>query len=116
MTVTPDGRHALTGGAVGTLHLWDLPSGALIGSFGESGPAITAVAITPTAHRGIAADEAGILRMWDLTSGTLLAQFNTTDGPDSYLISALALTPDGQYLTGSRADGQMLFLKVEGCC
>jgi WD40 repeat protein len=70
----PDGRTvAVTGGANGSVRVWDLQSGRAVGeplvSGGEKITAVMTATLTDQRVVLTAADEAGTVRTWDLASG-----------------------------------------------
>ena len=69
MAVTPDGRHALTGGADGTARVWDLATGQHTTTLTGHTDWVTAVAVTPDGHEAVTTGQDGTIRVWNLHSG-----------------------------------------------
>jgi WD40 repeat protein len=93
VTLTPDGRLAISGSDDNTLKVWDLESGnELMTLTGHTG-SIDAVAVTPDGQRVISGSQDKTLKVWDLESGNEIV---TLSAPLSPHISSkmIALTPD----------------------
>jgi WD40 repeat protein len=82
VTVTPDGRRAMSASADGTLRVWDLASSEEVavlrglggwvpaqGRFGAHEAPVLAVAVTPDGRRAVSASDDGTLRLWEISSG-----------------------------------------------
>ena len=84
VTVTPDGRRAVSTSWDGTLRIWDLESGQTLGTLsiwdlgsGKTLPMLESLRVTPDGRRAMSASEDGTLVLWDLESGQILC---TTGG------------------------------------
>jgi hypothetical protein len=95
VAVTPDGRRAVSGSAIGTLKLWDLERGAELATLEGHGGYVNAVAVTPDERRAVSGSDDRTLKVWDLERGTVLATF-TAD----HAITAVAAVSDRLFLTG----------------
>jgi WD40 repeat protein len=102
LAFAPDGRRLLSGGADGTLRLWDLEKGRQLSVLrGHSGK-VWSVAFTPDGHAALSAGKDKVVRLWDLERGEQRHAW-----PDR-TNRALALSADGRLvLTGSVADGMV---------
>jgi WD40 repeat protein len=67
--ISPDGRIAVTCGAVGTARLWDATAGAFTGRELSHGAPITAVGFTPDGGMLLTGGGDGIVRTWDVADG-----------------------------------------------
>ncbi len=112
ITITPDGKKAITGSFDGTARLWDLETGELIRQFRDAGEPwggclVLCVALTPDgkilalSHRG----EAGIT-LWDVATGEGLGRL--TGHVDR--IDSIAFSPDGKTLISEGIDDIHLHL------
>ena len=124
--ITPDGRQAISGFFDGTLKLWDLQTGELVRVMlghkscssaaeitsdgrtvvpklviSQSSLCWQATAITSDGRRAISGsrDSSGELRLWDLLTGELCLVIAGHDDD----VTALAVTPDGQYAASRHA-------------
>lgn len=92
----PGGGPLVTGGADGTLRLWDVATGVEIRRFTGHTGAITALAISRDGARLVSASEDGTLRVWDLINGVQAGQLTGVDGA----ITTLAFGADGALVSG----------------
>jgi len=82
LSLTQDGRRALTGHSDQTMRLWDMTNGKELRQFPGHSQKIVAVAFLPTAKRGLSAADRQ-LRLWDLETGQVLRTIPT--GEDTKL-------------------------------
>ncbi|MFF4078332.1 protein kinase [Streptomyces sp. NPDC001777] len=101
LSVTPDGRYALSGGSQNEVFRWDLGTGARIGTVDSVADHVMCVALTPDAGSALVCDGpvGNEPSWWDLAKekrrGVLRGH------PKQ--VTALVITPDGRHaLTGSR--------------
>lgn len=108
MTVTPDGRCAISAALNNTLEVWDLENGQDIHTLKGHTSYVKQVRVTPDGRRAISA--AGTtytvhsldnsLKVWDLEQGTELQALKGHQNN----VEALAITPDGQYVVSASWD------------
>jgi WD40 repeat protein len=97
VTMTPDGRAAVSASGDGTLKLWDLATGQALTTFTGHEAAVNAVA-APDDRRALSASDDRTLRLWDRSTGQLL---RTLTG-HARAVRAVTVTPDGRHaLSGS---------------
>jgi WD40 repeat protein len=72
VAVSADGRRAISGGADGTVRVWDLESGELLNALTGHDSFVAAVAITADGRRAVSGGGDGTVRVWNLDSGELL--------------------------------------------
>jgi WD40 repeat protein/serine/threonine protein kinase len=113
LAVTPDGRHALTGGpitltALGPkagpdrdLHLWDLDSGMEVRHFSGHQDTVWSVAISPDGRRGASGSMDGTVRVWDLDSGAEVRRFKGHPGGWATVVGFL---PSGKLILSGGTD------------
>jgi WD40 repeat protein len=100
LAYSPDGCRIATGGADGTLNLWDAATGTLIRRTHEGYPGhVGAVAFSPDGTRVASAASPGFgkIRIADVATGREIRSLN--DG--GFEICALAFSPDGIHLTSA---------------
>jgi WD40 repeat protein len=96
VSVSLDGRRAVTGGTDNAVRVWGLPEGRDLGLLTHGG-AVFAVAVTPDGKRAASASADKTVRLWDLDSLRELGRF---EGHEK-AVNALAFSPDGtKLLTG----------------
>ncbi|HRJ54959.1 MAG TPA: hypothetical protein PK152_08090 [Anaerolineales bacterium] len=93
LTVTPDGRFALTGNDIGEIHVWDLADGTL--RFTESGHrnGVDTLLISPDGNLLVSSSYDGV-RLWDATSWTILSTIDSR-------FYRIGFTSDGRFLVSS---------------
>jgi WD40 repeat protein/serine/threonine protein kinase len=100
VTVSRDGRFALSGGEDHILHLWDLRAGyELRGLAGHAGD-ILAITISADSHTALSTGEDKSIRLWDLDKGTEIRTFAGHGAP----VFAAAYSPDGKHVLSASAD------------
>jgi WD40 repeat protein len=110
MGLSPDGTILVTGsrnyderGRM-LIETWEVPSGKRLSAGGIPFPPPPHFAFSPDGSILVVGDGSGAVRFWDFRTGKqtgLLYQFNDPNNPDgifSYIISALAFSPDGSLL------------------
>jgi len=90
VSVTPDGRRAISGGADHALCLWDLESGRCVKRFRGDG-SLSCVSITPDGERAFSGGFEK-LRLWDLA---LAKPLLVIERPGMFFAD-LSVTPDGR--------------------
>jgi WD40 repeat protein len=110
VTVTPDGRRAVSASTEGTLRVWDLESGQTLRTLVGHTNDFWAAVITPDGCQAVSAsDDDRTLRLWDLESGQILRTFEDhTDG-----VLALAVTPDGHRAVSASFDKKLRLWDLE---
>ena len=100
VSLSPDGKQAISASEDGTLKIWDIGSGTSIRTLEGYTASVRAVAITPDGTQAISAPDDKTLRVWDIGSGTLL---RTLEGHTAS-VSAVAITPDGKQVISASSD------------
>jgi WD40 repeat protein len=109
VTVTPDGRRAVSGSTDRTLRLWDLESGQTIHTLKGHTNFVMAVALTPDGRRAVSGSDDQTLRFWDLESGQTLRTLKGHTGS----VWAVAVTPDGRRAVSGSDDQTLRFWDLE---
>lgn len=92
VSVTSDGRRAISGSIDHTLRVWDLESGQCLRVLEGHSATIACVSVTPDGRYGVSGSEDNTLRVWDLESGQCL---RILEG-HSCIVSSVNVTPDGR--------------------
>ena len=101
MSVTPDGRYALTAGFTDySIYLWNIATGKAIRRI-TSG-AVAVVALSPDGRYALGGQRHGITKMWDLSSGAELKTFS--QGNFFTQIDAVAFSSDGKHALSAGTD------------
>ena len=78
MSVSPDGRRAVSASDDQTLRLWDLESGQCLRTSKATRTTVTSVSVSPDGRRAVSASYDKTLRVWDLESGQCLRTSKAT--------------------------------------
>jgi WD40 repeat protein len=107
VAVSSDGARVASGGADGTVRVWDRRSGQVTLTLRAPGDAITAVAFSPDGRRLAAGSAAGAVRVWDAAQGVQVVTWQA----HSEGVTGLAWGPDGRRLAttgkGEEAHGEL---------
>lgn len=104
LALTPDGRHAITGGQDATVRLWDLRSGTLVRTLRGHGAHVSAVVGLPGGLQCLSAGEDALLILWDLESGQALHRF----AGHTEMINAVAVSPDGKWAASGAGQASLV--------
>lgn len=91
VSVTPDGRRAISGGYDKAMRLWDVETGICLRSFIGHVTNIRCLALTPDGN--IAVTGSNDIRVWNLDTGECIRTINTS----SY-IDNISITSDGNFV------------------
>lgn len=92
LSVTPNGRLALSCGEGETLIVWDLETGARMKEFDAQSMTVCALSMTPDGRVAVSGDKDGEVRVWDLENCKCLHVLKGHSGE----IASLCVTPDGR--------------------
>jgi WD40 repeat protein len=108
VSVTPDGRRAVSGSEDRTVRLWDLEGGAPRTFEGHT-DGVQAVSVTPDGRLAVSGSKDHTLRLWDLKSGQALRTF---EGHTSW-VNAVVVTLDGSRVVSASTDGTLRLWDLE---
>jgi WD40 repeat protein/serine/threonine protein kinase len=100
VSISPDGRHVLSGSRDKTIRLWELSTGNCIRTLqGHTGP-VSSLAISPDSRYIVSGSWDKTLRLWELSTGSCIRTFegHTDD------VSSVAISPDGRYVLSAGWD------------
>jgi WD40 repeat protein len=107
LTISPDGRYALSGGndPDTDLILWDYETGTalrhLTGSLGN----IYDVAFTPGGKQALAATQDGALILWNLTTGEVIRRLEGHQGS----VNSVEISSNGRYAISGSLGGDVIY-------
>ncbi|WP_238009537.1 protein kinase [Dactylosporangium sp. AC04546] len=101
VSLSADGRLALTGENDEGLRLWDTTTGTVVRTFGGAQNTPDAVALTADGRVAVSCGYTDFVSVWDATDGRRL---RVLDGHERGA-TCLALTPDGRYVLSGHRDG-----------
>jgi WD40 repeat protein/tRNA A-37 threonylcarbamoyl transferase component Bud32 len=93
VSLTPDGRYAVSGGKGTTIRLWDFETGQCLHILEGHKEEIFTVAITPDCRYAVSGSDDKTVRLWDLKIGKCL---HTMEGHTAGVYS-VSITQDGRY-------------------
>src|SRR5229473_2976779 len=100
VTVTPDGKRAVSASYDRTLKVWDLDTGRALRTLEGHSLFVNGVAVTPDGKRAVSASSDNTLKVWDLETGRAL---RTLEG-HTHHVNGMAVTPDGKRVVSASAD------------
>jgi WD40 repeat protein/serine/threonine protein kinase len=110
---TPDGQHALSGSADGTLKLWWLPGGRCLHTFTGHREWVTSLALGNDGRAVLSGSADRAVRLWEVATGRCLRVF---EGHTSWVL-AVALSADGRLAISAGGDGLLKLWDTEsGTC
>jgi WD40 repeat protein len=92
VSISADGRLAVSGGDDGTVRVWDLDAGTLLHALTGHDRGVTVVAVSADGRRAVSGGDDGTVRVWDLDAGTLLHALTGHDRG----VTAVAVSADGR--------------------
>jgi WD40 repeat protein len=100
VTVTPDGKQAVSASWDHTLKVWDLATGHVARTLEGHSASLECVAVTPDGQRAVSASDDFNLKVWDLETGR---ELRTLKGHSSS-VHGVAVTPDGKRAVSASGD------------
>lgn len=113
VTITPNGRFAISGSWDSTLRVWDLATGKCLRVLKGHQDYVTAVAVSPDGRFALSGSRDKTLRLWKLSTGNCVSVFQ---GHSDY-ISSVVFTSDGRFAFSGSWDKTIRLWKLEtGTC
>ncbi|GAK50003.1 serine/threonine protein kinase with WD40 repeats [Candidatus Moduliflexus flocculans] len=100
ISVTPDGRFAVSGGRDRTVRVWTLANGTSLRELKGHRGSVSCVAVSPDRYFALSGSWDTTLRLWALATGECLKVFK--DHED--YVRAVAITPDGRFAISGSTD------------
>ncbi|MBI5387289.1 MAG: hypothetical protein HZA90_21690 [Verrucomicrobia bacterium] len=109
VSVTPDGRRAVSAGYDLTLRIWDLESGACLRTLKGHTNWVKSVEVTADSQRAVSGSVDNTVRVWNLHCGQCLGVYSA-----SAPFNSVALNGDGNVICAGTNTGEVLFLELHG--
>jgi len=109
VTVTLDGRFALSGRNSKICILWDLESGLALKTLTGHSDSISALCVTPDAKFAVSGSKDKTCILWDLSTGQAIK--STSGHTDN--ITTINITPDNKYALSGSADNACILWNLE---
>ena len=107
VSLSPDGRRAISGSHDDTLRVWDLESGECLKTLKGHTSAVTSVSLSADGRRAISGSWDNTLRVWDLESGECLWVMKELG------FSSLGTSVSGRDLVIGCSDGLIKSYRIE---
>jgi WD40 repeat protein len=109
VTVSSDGRAAISASDDHTLKVWDISTGQELRTLAGHGREVRSVTMFPGIDYAVSASDDYTVKVWDVMSGQCLATF-TTDG----IVWSVVVVPGKNLIIAGDDLGQVHFLRIEG--
>ena len=102
LSMTPDGRLAVSSGSDKALRVWDLKGGHCLAVLNGHRKDINSVSVTPDGRRAVSGSDDGTVRVWDLESGACVGVLEWEKN-----ICSVEVTPDGRRAIAGNSGGAL---------
>lgn len=109
LSVSPDGRKAVSASVDRTLIVWDMTMGEAIQRMALSSDAVRAVTIGPKGRMALSGAADGSLELWDLDSGRIQQRLPGHQGA----VLDVAISPDGKTALSGSEDGSLILWDLD---
>ena len=109
VSITPDGKKAISGSVDQTCILWDLTTGKALQILRGHTSSVNAVSITPDGQRAISGSNDNTCIFWDLETGQVL---QTLRGHTNS-VNAVSITANGERAISGSTDNTCIFWDLE---
>ncbi|MCW6036177.1 response regulator [Spirulina subsalsa FACHB-351] len=100
LTLTPDGRYAVSGSKDSTIRIWDILTGREVRTLVGHESAVLSIAVTPEGDRIVSSSTDDTIKIWEFDSGEEIRTISS----DSHKIYALTVSPDGKTVVSASAE------------
>ncbi|MBZ4218648.1 MAG: protein kinase, partial [Chlorobium sp.] len=113
VSLSADGRYALSGGYDETLKLWDVSTGLCLRTFEGHSGSVNSVSLNVDGKYALSGSNDGTIRLWEMSTGQCLRTFEG----HRYGFASVSLSADGRYaLSGSSDKTLKLWDVLTGQC
>jgi WD40 repeat protein len=111
ITFSSDGRLLAGGGMDGIVRIWSMPEGQLIAELERHTSAVSSIAFSSNGQLLLSSGMKSDVHLWDVSTRTLLRTYHT---PADSIITHVALSPDGRFVTAGGIGGMWLWNAQDG--
>ncbi|MGV8058169.1 MAG: caspase family protein [Smithellaceae bacterium] len=104
VSLSPDQRHAISGGMDRKIILWDLSTGRLVKTFTGHKSGVFSVAFAPDGRTFVSGSQDKTLKLWDMQTGREIRTFSGHQN----VVRSVAFSPDGRVIASGSWDGSIL--------
>jgi len=104
VSITPDGKWAISGSSDSTCIFWDLTTGEPLHTLIGHSLCVTAVAITPDGRTAFSGSDDKTCILWDLITGTAIKNLSSNNS----CIKTVSITPDGRLALSYYDDNKVI--------
>lgn len=101
VTISPDGRYALSDSVIDSINLWEVSTGRKVRVFKGRFGSIGALAFSPDGRYALSGTSDKSVRLWDVSTGREIKKFPGHSG----VITSVGFSPDGKYVLSRCANG-----------
>jgi len=109
LSVSSDGRFALTGADDKKIILWDVKSGKRIRTLEGHLGGVNSVCFSPDGKYAVSGSDDGTLILWDISRGEKVSIF---EGHSLSDVNSVCFSPDGQYVLSGSSDKTMILWNI----
>ena len=114
LAFTPDGKFLISAGIDGRVLLWDLATFQVIVELKAGGASVNKIALSANGQRLAVALYDGTVELYDINRKVLLSRMGPAEvekgippDPAGYMITNVAITPDGRFVVVGRENGRL---------
>ena len=100
VSLSPDGRYALSDGKDNDVWLWEIPAGKLLRTFTGHRHFVSSVVFSPDGKKALSGSDDKTIRLWDVESGKCEHIFEGHE----HVVTSVLFSPDGDYALSSSQD------------
>lgn len=110
MTITADGRFALSSDDKGHFYLWRLLTGDVMADFTDKKQMVTTIAVTPDGRFALTGQRNNnSVSIWDMATGKIISELQEHEN----IVTSIAVSSNGRFFLSASADGSLRLWQVQ---